>query len=198
MSTSLARLSGLARSARVRAALSLGVVTAIGATGTFAYWTDAATVTGTTFTAGTIDLKVNNADSVSGYTALNLATMVPGNSTAGTLVIKNNGTAPLKYTATSSSTPAVLSGAMTIKVTGDAAATGSGSSATCAGAALPGSAGTIGGATGSSLLGTGRLLAPGGSETICIQVTLPANAPSSLQGTSSDVSFTFTGTSDLS
>jgi predicted ribosomally synthesized peptide with SipW-like signal peptide len=198
MGTTLTRMVGLARSARVRAALSLGVVTAIGATGTFAYWTDAATITGTTFTAGTIDLKVNNADSVSGYTALNISAMVPGNSTAGLLTIKNTGTAPLKFTATSSSTPSVLSGAMTVKVTGDSAVTGSSPSATCAGAALAGSATTIGGATGSSLIGTGRLLSPGQSETVCIQVTLPSTASSSLQGTSSDVTFAFTGTSDLS
>ena len=72
-------------SARGRAALGLGVVLAVGATHTFAYWTDAVPVTGTTFTSGTIDLKLNGSDSVSGYTTLSLPAMVPGNSTAGIL-----------------------------------------------------------------------------------------------------------------
>ncbi len=35
----------------------------VGATGTFAFWTDDVTITGTSFTAGTLDLKVNNSDS---------------------------------------------------------------------------------------------------------------------------------------
>ena len=198
MSTRTRTVTRALASARVRAALSLGVVLAVGATGTFAYWTDAVPITGATFTAGTIDLKVNNADTVSGYTSLNLATMVPGNSMAGTLTIKNSGTAPLKYTATSSSTPVALSGAMTVKVTGDTSATGSSPSMTCAGTALAGSATALGGLTDTPLLGTGRQLAAGGSETICIQVTLPSTASSTLQGASSAVTFTFSGTSDLS
>ena len=47
------------RSARSRAALSLGVVLAVGATGTFAAWTDSANLTGTTFTSGTLDVRDN-------------------------------------------------------------------------------------------------------------------------------------------
>src|SRR5918995_1169412 len=85
-------------SARTRAALSLGVVLAVGSTGTFAYWTDDVKVSGTTFTAGTLDLQVNDLNAVTAYTSLNLTTMVPGNSMAGTLVIKNNGNVPLTYT----------------------------------------------------------------------------------------------------
>ena len=98
MSSKHARLGRCLASARTRAALSLGVVLAVGSTGTFAYWTDDVTVSGTTFTAGTLDLQVNDLNTVAAYTSLNLTTMVPGNSMAGTLVIKNNGNVPLKYT----------------------------------------------------------------------------------------------------
>lgn len=55
------RFFRLLRSARVRALLSLGIVLGFGATSTLAYWTDTATVTGGTFTAGTLDLQVNDA-----------------------------------------------------------------------------------------------------------------------------------------
>jgi predicted ribosomally synthesized peptide with SipW-like signal peptide len=162
-------------SVRVRALLSLGVVASVGATGTFAYWTDAVSVTGTSFTAGTIILQANGADDTlaNGYAALSLATFVPGNSTAGVVTIKNNGTAPLKYSAASSSDASTLSDAMVVKVTNDATTSG-------------------------SLATAKRSLAAGASETICIQVALPTSAHTSLQGASSAVTFTFTATSDLS
>jgi predicted ribosomally synthesized peptide with SipW-like signal peptide len=197
MSSKHARLGRFLASARTRAALSLGLVLAVGSTGTFAYWTDDVTVTGTTFTAGTLDLQVNNLNSVAAYTALNLDKMVPGNSMAGTLVIKNNGNVPLKYTAAAVGVNADsaknLAGSLTAKVT-TGGTTGSSPTITCTGTTIAGSGTTVNG----SLISTGRQLAPGATETICVEVTLPANAPNSLQGAKTDVTFTFTGTSDLS
>jgi predicted ribosomally synthesized peptide with SipW-like signal peptide len=187
----------LTRSGRLRALLALGVVVLLGTAGTFASWTDNVTVTGSTFTAGTIDLKINNLDTVTGYTALDIAAMVPGNSVAAVLTVKNAGTAPLKYTAstTASNTDGKgLGTTLVVKVTGDASVTGTSPTATCAGTALSGT----GTAFGGSLVSTGRLLAAGASETLCVQVTLPASAPTSLQGATTGVGFTFTGTSDLS
>jgi predicted ribosomally synthesized peptide with SipW-like signal peptide len=185
------------RSQKLRALLGLGVLLGIGATGTFAFWTDDVTITGTSFTAGTIDLKVNNADSITGYTSLNLATMVPGNSTAAVLTIKNNGTAPLKYTATATPSNADgkgLGAALAVKVTADSSITSTSPSATCAGTALTGTATSL----NASLISPGRLLAAGASETICVQVKLPDAAASALQGATTNVGFTFTGTSDVS
>lgn len=190
------QVGALLRSTRVRAALSLGVVLSIGASGTFAYWTDSVSVTGTTFTAGTIDLKVNGSDTVTGYTSLNISTMVPGNSVAAVLTVANTGTAPMKYTAATTATNADtkdLRSALVVKVTGDTATSGSSPATTCAGTALAGSGTTL----NSSLISTGRLLAAGTNEKVCVQVTLPAGANTSLQGATTDVVLTFTGTSDL-
>ena len=184
-------------SARVRAALSLGVVLSVGATGTFAYWTDSATVSGTTLTAGTIDLKANGSDNVTGYTTLNLSAMVPGNSTAAVITIANSGTAPLKYTASGTATNADgkdLRSALVVKVTGDATTSGTSPAVTCPGTALAGSGTALNGA----LIPTGRLVAAGASEKVCVQVTLPAAAAATLQGATTSVVLTFTGTSDLS
>lgn len=184
-------------SARLRAALGLGVVLSGFVTGTFAYWTDAATVSGTTFSSGTIDLRVNNLDTVTGYTSMNISTMVPGNSMAGVLTIRNNGTAPLKYTALTTATDADgknLRGSLTVKVTGAAAVTGSSPAMTCGGTTLTGSGSTLNG----SLISTARQLAAGASETVCVQVTLPAAASTTLQGATTSVVFTFNATSDLS
>lgn len=186
-------------SARLRAALSLGVVLGIGSVGTFAYWTDTVTVTGTTFTAGTLDLLVNDdADDAVAFTTMNFA-LVPGSTVAGVLTVKNEGKVPLKYTASSAATNADgknLVGSLTAKVTGAASVTGTAPSATCGGTALAGSGTSF---TADLVpVGSGRLLAPDVSESFCIQATLSASAPSSLQGGTTDVTFTFTGTSDLS
>ena len=179
-----------------RVLLSTGLLFGIGSAGTFAHWTDQVTVTGVTFTAGTIDLKVNNQDTVTGYTTLNISNMVPGNSVAGVLSIKNAGTAPLKYTAVSAATNGDsknLRGGLTVKVTGDSSVTGSSPSATCAGTALSGTTTALNG----GLVTTGRLLAAATEEKLCVQVTLPSSAAGTLQGATTDVTFTFTGTSDL-
>ncbi|MFN8194470.1 MAG: TasA family protein [Nocardioidaceae bacterium] len=185
-------------SVRLRALLSLGVVGVLAATGTtFAAWTDSVSVAGTTVTSGTIDLKVQGLDSVTGYTQLNLSNMVPGNSIAAVLAVKNSGTASLKYTVAAAATNADGKGlgtTLVVKVTGDAAVTGSSPSATCAGTALTGTGTTF----GTNLVSTGRLLAAGATENLCFQMTLPTGAASSLQGATTNLTLTFTGTSDLS
>ena len=189
-------LRGALGSVRVRAALGLGLVLSVCATGTFAFWTDDVTISGTSFTTGTIDLKVNNSDSVTGYTTLNISTMVPGNSVAGVLTIKNSGTAPMKYTASTTATNADgknLRGSLQVKVTGAAAVTGTSPSATCGGTALANTGTTLNG----GLLTVGRQLAAGASESFCVQVTLDSAAPTAVQGGTTDVVFTFSGTSDL-
>ena len=77
----------------------MGVVVALGTTGTFAFWTDSVTVSGTTFTSGTLDLQVNNADSVSNASGtLTMTNMAPGATSAQILTVKNNGNVPLKWT----------------------------------------------------------------------------------------------------
>jgi predicted ribosomally synthesized peptide with SipW-like signal peptide len=177
--------------------LGLAVVLALATPGTYAHWTDEVQVGGTTITSGTLDLRVDGQDQVSGYTALNIAPMVPGNSTAAVLTIRNNGTAPLKYTAATSATNAdgkSLGAALVLKATGDATSTGTTPATTCSGAALLGTASSLNG----PLLSTGRLLAPAASEKICVQVTLPSTAASALQGATTTIGITFTGTSDVS
>lgn len=192
------RALGMLGSVRFRALLGLAALLALAAPGTYAHWTDEVTVSGATFTSGTLDLRVDNSDGpVTGYTTMNLSAMVPGNSTAGVLTIRNNGTAPLKYTAVTAATnldTKNLAGALTVKVTGGNAVTGTSPATTCAGTALTGTGSTLGGA----LVTTKRTLQPGTTETLCVQVTLPTNANTTLQGATTDVTFTFSATSDMS
>jgi predicted ribosomally synthesized peptide with SipW-like signal peptide len=179
----------------VRYLLSAGTVIGLSVTGTLAVWSDTVTVSGTTFSTGTIDLQVNNLDTIASYTTMNITNMVPGNSTAGVLTVKNNGTAPLKYTLDASASNGDTKGlgaALAVNVTTAATVTGTSPTATCAGTAVN-TATTL--VTGIIPAASARLLNPGATETLCIQATLPSNAASTLQNASTNVVLTFTGNS---
>lgn len=190
-------------SVRVRALLSLGVALGIGSVSTLASWTDDVTVSGTTFTTGTLDLQVNNVDSYA-TTTLSMSAMVPGATSAEVLTVKNNGTVPAKYTLTGG-----LSGTHAAEFTAAAAngllltvrLGGVKSGATCTGGSILVTDQPLTSTTTSAIL-TKRpstaLTASGGSEVLCFQVKLSDTAPSSLQGKAATATFTATGTSDVS
>ena len=182
----------------VRALLSLGMVVGLGATGTYAYWTDVKTVSGTTITAGTIKLQVtDNYSNATAFTKMNVSTMVPGESTAGVLKVQNIGTAPLRYhvNATPSNNDGKgLGAALDVRVTGDAVVSTSGRNVTCPGSRLA----NTGLKFTTDLVATstaGRQLTANQTEYLCIQATLPLGADTALQGATTDVVFTLTGTS---
>jgi predicted ribosomally synthesized peptide with SipW-like signal peptide len=184
-------------SLRARIAVVLGIVLALGAAPAWAYWQSQQSVPSSSFTLGRLDLQVNGQDAVTTFTALNTGAIMPGQSVAGVLTVKNNGSIPLSYYAQAQASTA-LGKAFVVKVTGDSAVSGAYPTATCPGSALPNSA-TSFQTSAAQLLGTNaarRQLAPGASETVCVQATVSTSstvAPSSLQGTSTTVSFTFFG-----
>ncbi len=125
--------------------------------------------------------------------------MVPGDSTAGVVTVQNNGTAPLKYwvdASPSNDDGKGLGAALTVKVTGDVGhrrlrardhlcrvspwpARAPRSPPTCSARRRP-----------------GGLLAAGASETrLHPGHAADQRRASSLQGATTDVTFTFTGTS---
>jgi predicted ribosomally synthesized peptide with SipW-like signal peptide len=196
------------KSTRTRAVLSLGVVAALGTTGTFAFWTDSATVSGTSFTAGTLDLQVNNADSVANASGtLSMTNMSPGATSAQILTVKNNGNVPLKWTLagllTGGTDDAAFSTNSAISVTVKTGTiSGSGNSATCGGTTLAGP--TVLTTSSANLIATPQPTTPGSgvgaaaTVPLCFQVTFSESAPTSLQNKSAKATFTFTGTSDIS
>ena len=187
------------RSARLRALLGLGVVLSVGVTGTFAFWTDDVAISGTTFTSATLDLQVNNSDAPVTAT-LSMSAMVPGNTSAEVLTVKNNGTAPLKYTLTgglAGADAAAYDSAAALALTIWAGATASGGA--CSGGTNVYGPTALTATTSTAIIGTRRgPLAPAATEALCFQVTFSASAPSSLQGTTATATFTATGTSDVS
>jgi predicted ribosomally synthesized peptide with SipW-like signal peptide len=175
------------------------------ATGTYAFWTDDVTIAGTTFTSGTLDLQVNDSDS---YTTTTLGMsgtpMVPGDTSAEVLTVKNNGTVPLKYTLTGGLTGADAAaydaaGAVALTIVAGGARAGGGNAATCTGGTTIFGPTALTDVTTTALIGTRRgPIAVAGTEDLCLQVTFDAAAPSSLQGKTATATFTATGTSDVS
>ena len=193
------------RSTRLRALLCLGLLCGVFVTGTYAYWTDDVTITGSTFTAGTLDLQVNSADSWTTTTlGMSSTPMVPGNTSAEVLTVKNNGTVPLKYTLTgglAGTDAAAFNTAASLKLTIVAGGTrsGSGNAATCTGGSTIFGPTALTNVTTTAIIGTRRgPIAAAGTEALCFEITFDAAAPSSLQGKTATATFTATGTSDVS
>ncbi|MDQ0673705.1 putative ribosomally synthesized peptide with SipW-like signal peptide [Pseudarthrobacter siccitolerans] len=186
------------RSVRLRALLSAGMVLGLGAVGTLAAWTDESKATAT-FSAGTLDLKLKElpggtyADSAT-ITSLNMTDMYPGVSKAAMLQVSNSGTVPLSYTLTGSAMAGLvgqggdLGGALLVGVySGGSASNNSATTGSCTGTRI----GTADVPLNTSLIATARALAPAGTEDLCLLVSLPLNAATNLQGTSTTATFTF-------
>ncbi len=179
-------------SRQIRLLLSLGVVLGLGVTGTYAAWTNSAAVSGTAIQTTSVDLKVQDQDTVTGYTALSAAALEPGNSTAGVLTVKNSGVIPLVYYADASATTTSgpgLAGDLVTRVT-NGAPTGSPPAVTCTGTVVPNTASSI----GPSFVGSAsarRTLASGGTESFCVELAWPGSASAELQGGGSTIGFTF-------
>lgn len=199
------RHRGARRTARLRAVLGLGVLTPLLAVGSFAFWTDDVAITGTTFTAGVLDLRVNDLDTYPTSTLSMTATpMRPGDTSAEVMTIRNNGTVPLKYTLTGGLAGADAAqfgseAALRLTIVAGGSRSGTGNAATCSGGT------TIFGPTAlTATLSTPIIATPrgpvsaAGTDTLCFQVTFDSLASNNLQGRTASASFTATGTSDVS
>jgi predicted ribosomally synthesized peptide with SipW-like signal peptide len=185
------------RSIRLRALLSAGMVLGLGAVGTLAAWTDQSTATAT-FSAGTLDLKLKMlpdgtlADSVA-MTSLDMTAMHPGVSKAAMVQASNSGSVPLSYTLTGSAVAGTvglggnLGTSLLVGVYSGGSASNTATTGSCTGTRI----GTADVAVVGSLISVPRALVPAATENLCLVVSLPANAASNLQGTSTTATFTF-------
>ncbi|WP_340540089.1 TasA family protein [Nocardioides sp. GXZ039] len=166
-----------ARSRMILGALALlgAICLLLGGQGTYAYWTDAATVTGSGFSSGRLDLTVNGQQgNPTAYAATNLSltTMVPGESVAANLSIANVGDADFTYAPTVS-TGGGLGPALEVRMFVGGSETGDDNTyprtETCAGG-TPVASGAV-----------AARLNRGASQTLCVQVTLPASTGNAYQ-----------------
>lgn len=182
------------RRRHIRIAVLIGVLVALaGAIPAYAFWRDTGTINGAELDTGTLALRVNGANPFTAFTDLSFGMMTPGASTAGVLTVTNTGTTPLDYWADAAAGNADgqgLGAALVVAVTNAATVTGTAPAATCGGTTITPS----GTSFSNNLVATQadpRPLAPGASETLCIQASLPASAPASLMGATTQVAFDF-------
>lgn len=153
--------------ARARALMSIGIVLGLGAVGTMAAWNDSSTATSGAFTTGLIDIKLGNpavdANPPAFATALTSPNLGPGTTVSAPLVVSNSGSIGFNYTIKVTATNQALGTLLNSSVY---------AAATCTGTA----------STVNSLAGTKtfpnltRSVPVGGTDQLCISVTLPTTA----------------------
>lgn len=200
---------------RTRALLATGIMFGLGATGTYAFWTDQGTISSAELQSGTLDLTARESsggsDNLTGtgpnnwnYTALNINDMLPNESISRTVVIRNSGSTPFRFNATvASSDNDLTSGSNGLQVivfdnSTAASQTGSQSAGNRAGTCSGGSqvfSGFVSTSSSSNIFGSDVSL-PNNADTrsLCVRVVLNSNAPNSLQDESTDVVLTFNAT----
>ncbi len=196
------------RSGRVRAMISLAAVAVLASgmsvKGTFAFWTDNATVQTGSFTAGTLDITVNgqlagqsNNGGSTTVATISLGNMVPGESVAVTFPLKNDGSIPLTYTLTGTGAGglAVTNGLQySVTFGGPAANTGTadnGNRAGSCGGTPATDANTTLLTSSAHTFATNRALSSGATDNVCVVARLNSNAPNALQGASGSATLLF-------
>ena len=168
-----------------RGRFAVGVATALlaglllgGSPGTYAFWSDRDDVTGGTFSSGTLDLTVDNQQGrPTAYTktTLALSRMVPGESVAAALTIRNAGDADLTWVPTVTTT-GNLAPHMVVTLFRGGTVTGQTSAyprqQTCSGGTALTAANQV----------SPRLVPGGAPQTLCVQVTMPATKGNEVQG----------------
>lgn len=176
-------------SRRVRALLTCGILLGTSAVGTAALWsTSSATVSGQ-FSTASLAIQANGSVA---HTFTFPGTLLPGDTTAAVINVQNTGSIPLVYNASVSSSSA-LGTAMTLTArSGGTLGSGSVSGTTvCTGGAQVALNVAITATAAAFSSGRGPLAPATGTESLCVQLTLPTSADAALAGTSGTVTFTF-------
>lgn len=195
---------------RTRAVLTLGVVAALGVTGTSAYWTDDAVVSSGTISSGSMDLQVSNDNATWGAvglgtphaaTHITVANLTPSEAYAFPLHVRNVGQADLTYTATvtQGASPAwsFVGTPVTVQVYAGAPNTADTTypvQQSCAGTALTAAPVTVTTAN-SAVVTTARRVAKASSDVqLCVLVSMVSSATNTNQGKQGQLRFDLTAT----
>lgn len=166
-----------------------------GYTGTFAYWTDQATIQGGTLASGVLNLTLDGQEGnpTPATWSLGAGNLVPQESVASAIPVQNPGTVAFTYTATATgSGDAQMLADMTFRTyVGGGPTNGTGSDGL--------RVGSCGGTLVSTLTLTGtaqsavpaQTLTVGGSQQVCVVASLNGNASSADQGKTVSAAYVF-------
>lgn len=142
--------------------------------GTYALWSGASTVNGSTISTGSIGLTINGTANYA-IPNLNASKLAPGRSVTAAITVANTGSTPIGVTVTNVTIGAntnALAAQLTLRATAVANA------ASCV-AGLAG--GTTAALSAFSTTTTPLVMAPGASQVVCLELGLSATAPASVQ-----------------
>jgi hypothetical protein len=183
---------------RKLAILTSIVVFIVGAstTASWALWSINDTASGSV-TAGSVNLTANGSATTVGLATLTTAAEGAGSTQTQPVTLLNAGTLPLTYTTVFAATESLAAGQTGAPVVGDNIAyvawiATSTTTCTASSTAVKTWTGTLN--TGTTTWGTGRALAAGASEVLCIRTTMAASPPMAIIGQSVSATLTFTGT----
>lgn len=193
---------------RARAVASLGMVFGLGAVGTMAAWSDTATATTGMFETSAVNIRMtlNDVRPTYQFAAIKQINMARGATTAGILTVKNTGSDAFNYvvgtevanngTATyGSASAATLAQNLLVTVRKGGTVSGSGQTATCGGGILVGTADKpLALGTTAGFLPTSANVAVNGTEALCVQVKVKADAPKEARMAAVSVRLNFTAT----
>jgi Camelysin metallo-endopeptidase len=142
--------------------------------GTYALWSGASTVNGSTISTGSIGLTVNGATNYA-IPNLNASKLAPGRSVTAAITLANTGSTPIDVSVTNVTVGAntnALAAQLTLRATAVANA----------GACTAGlTGGTTAALTAFTTSTTPLLMAAGTSQVVCLELGLSATAPASVQ-----------------
>ncbi|RII95491.1 hypothetical protein DZF95_00980 [Clavibacter michiganensis] len=173
--------SGLRAAWMTTGLLTAVVVASLAATGgSYALWNGTASATAPAVSSGTSGLVITQ------QSALDASKLLPGQSVLGTFTAKNTGTVTLDVavSARGASSNTAFTNELSVRL----------GSVTSTGACVAGAT-TVSGRPGSVATGAAfARIQPGASSIVCVQVALDADAPQSVQGSTSQLTFTAVGT----
>ena len=186
------------RGMQVKALLSIGILAGVGAVSTLAAWTGAATAT-SEISAAKVSLGAGataGATTASYTVPIDQTNWYPGMSQAAVVVVTNTSSIAVPYSITGSAVDSgaeTLGNALSVSVKTGSKVTGTVPNATC-----DGTDNTIVDKAAGNAFPEPELrpdkLAPGASESLCVQYSLPTSAPNTVQGKSTTIKLTFTST----
>jgi hypothetical protein len=176
-------------SKRIRALLAVGPLVAVSWAAAYSAFTDNVDVT-SSFSTGTVSIEANDQGGTVAFTSLSMSAITPGTTRYASLKISNAGTLAFNYAMTAgTSGSATLASALTIGVKVVPGATCDATAYTASSTTVYTEAAGLGSAAIAS-----RALAASASEYLCFKVALPSGASNTLQGLTTDATFSFTAT----
>lgn len=189
-------------SLRAKVVAGAVVILVLGAAPAWAYWSAQQNAPAQTFNVGHLDLTAAQ----SGTVSLDTTLLYPGASVAEVYQVSNAGSLPLSFFARGWASGS-LGANLAIKVTNAGTVTGTFPSATCGGTQVPPNATAVPTASPGAPIAfsspaasrtplqpsTGPNAGTPSTTTICVQASLPTNAPNALQSQSTTVNVQFLG-----